>query len=246
MFNYFFELRNRVFYLSITYLLLILLSFYYKEALLYFLVKTSLFQNDNSFPYFIYTNLTEVFNTYIKISFLVSSYIVLPFSLFHFISYISPALYLFESKILKLYLLGAFLFWVITNLTIYNLFIPLLWEFFLCFEMVSSQGPVGLQFEARLKEYIEFLFVLYFFINIAVQFLYLVLTFTLKYSESNLNFINKSRRYIYVFIFLFASFITPPDVLSQLLIAIPLIIIYEIIILFFLVKKEYDILKIIG
>jgi sec-independent protein translocase protein TatC len=81
MYHYFLELQNRVLYLLVFFFLIFTLNYYYKEALFYFLVKPVFFSASKELSYyFIYTNITEVFFTYFKISVLIAFYVLIPYT----------------------------------------------------------------------------------------------------------------------------------------------------------------------
>jgi sec-independent protein translocase protein TatC len=239
MLYYFLEFRNRLFYILISCLLFFVIAFFYKEALLYFLVKINLFQNKTLFPYFIYTHLTEVFNTYILLSFISALYLSFPIILIHLFYFISPGLYTFEFILFKKFILISFFVWILNNLLTYYFLVPLIWNYFCYFDSNSLQGPLSLYFEAKLNEYVDFLIYLYLLTNILSQIFFFIYLFVLNYNPFDLVFINKSRKYLYLLIFIFASILTPPDVISQFFFAIPLLILSEFIIIFLLLKNEY-------
>lgn len=239
MLYYFFEWRNRLFYIFISWLFFFLISFFYKESLLYFLVKINTFQNKFIFPYFIYTHLTEVFNTYILLSFNISLYLSFPIILSHLFYFFAPGLYKFEYRLFKKFITISIFLWVSNNILTYYFFFPFIWNYFCYFDTNISQGPLSLYFEAKLNEYVDFLIYFYILTNLLSQIFFWVYLFILNYNPFDLSFINKSRKYLYLLIFIFATLLTPPDITSQFFFAIPLIILSELIIVFFLVKNEY-------
>lgn len=239
MFNYFFELRNRLIYIFLTVLFLTLLSFNYKEALLFFLVKPSLFVYQTNLPYFIYTNLTEIFLTYIKLSIIISIYIAIPFIIQHFWKFFKPGLYITEHLYLKTALYIFYFIWIISTLIVHYFLLPQLWQFFSGFDINIFQGPLGLHFEAKLNEYLNFLISMYFNCCFGSQIVISLIIFTLNIGEQNLNFVKNLRSYIYLVSLFIAAIITPPDILSQLLAAFFILVTYEIVIFFLLIKNEY-------
>ena len=239
MLYYFFEFRNRLFYIIISWLFFFLVSLLYKESLLYILVKISLFQNQNNLPYFIHTHLTEVFHTYIFLAFATSIYLSYPLITLHFFSFITPALYFFEYKLFKKVIAICIFIWLLNTVLTYYFFVPFLWDYFCNFDSNILQSPLSLFFEAKLNEYVDFLVYIYILTSTSSQIFFSIYVFMLNYNPFDILFINQSRKYLYLLIFIFASIITPPDVISQLIFAIPLLILSEIIIYIFLLKNEY-------
>ena len=95
------ELRNRLVYLFILLISISLISFFYKESVLYLVVKSSLFQIKNDLPFFIYTDLTEVFTIYLKLSIVTGIYLSTPFFFMHVWLFISPGLYKSEYLLIR-------------------------------------------------------------------------------------------------------------------------------------------------
>jgi sec-independent protein translocase protein TatC len=233
------EFKNRLMYSFVMFTLIALISFFYKESLLYFVIKSSLFQTENELPFFIYTNLTEVFLTYIKLSILTGIYLTAPFFLLHLWLFFIPGLYKFEYQRAKRIFIIFIYLWLFNNLFIYNFLFPCIWNFFLRFETDSSKSPVRLCFEIKLNEYIEFLLTTIIYFSLGSQFVLLAILYVLNKNQYNLFSLKKVRRYIYVFSFIFATLITPPDLMSQLFLGILIVTFYEFLTLLLLIRNEY-------
>ena len=233
------ELKNRLTYLIITFISLSFISFLYKESLLYFIVKSSLFQIKNELPFFIYTNLMEVFLTYLKLSILTGIYLTLPFFFFHAWLFFSPGFYKSEYKSAKKLFSICGSVWVLNNFFIYNFLVPWIWNFFLKFGKDSSKSPLSLCFEIKLNDYVEFLLITMIYCSLASQFLFIFILWILNKNQDNLFSIKQIRHYVYIFVFAFATLVTPPDVVSQLILGLPIITIYELLTLILLIKNEY-------
>jgi len=238
MFNYFIEVKNRLIYILITFLIIALISFFYKESLLYFIVKSSVFKINNELPFFIYTNLTEVFITYIKLSVLTGIYLTVPFFIVQVWLFISPGLYLMEYKKFKRVLFVFIIVWFVDSLFIYNYLLPWLWDFFLGFDNSILESPLNLHFEAKLNEYLDFIVSTFILCGLTSQVLICSTVILLSLNQYNIFFICGFRRYVYILTFIFSALITPPDIISQLLVAFPIITIYEVFIIFLLVKND--------
>jgi sec-independent protein translocase protein TatC len=132
-----------------------------------------------------------------------------------------------------LFLLGAFL--------AYYFIMPLAIKFFLSFESLTSQTSMPIQLEARVSEYLSLImiFMLAFGLSFELPVL-LILLATVGFIDSK--YLSERRRYIIVIIFIVAAIITPPDPISQIGLAIPLMLLYEISILIikYLEKNKND------
>lgn len=239
MIHYFFELRNRFIYSFLTLTFLSGLSFNYRETLLFLLVKPSLFIFETNLPYFIYTDLTEIFISYIHLAVSASIYIYLPFIIHHSWKFLNPGFYKTEYLYLKHIVYGFYAIWVIITLAVHYFLLPHLWEFFSGFDTNIFQGPLGLHFEAKLNEYVSFLIYMYLYSCFGSQICVFIIICILNVNPHDLIYIRKLRRYIYVISFFVAALITPPDILSQVIIAICILFIYEILIFLLLLKNEY-------
>ena len=123
----------------------------------------------------------------------------------------------------------------------YYFIMPLAIKFFLSFETLSTQTSMPIQLEARVSEYLSLIMV--FMIAFGLSFelpVLLILLATVGFVDSK--YLSERRRYIIVIIFIVAAVITPPDPISQIGLAIPLMFLYEISILIikYLEKNKND------
>lgn len=241
MHNYFFELQNRIFYILIMFFLILFLSYFYKEALFYFLAKPVIITTSfESNTYFIYTHVTEVFLTYLKFSALTGLYLTIPFCFYQSWKFFLPGFYYSEQPLLNYALTFFILIWCCTNILTYFCILPYIWFFFSEFSFFSSENLIPFFFEAKLNDYLNFV-TQTFFSSFLIFEIFLLIFLLLIYSiKSNLKFIKKIRPYFYLITFLFACFITPPDIFSQLIVATPFIILYESILCYIFLKNEYQ------
>ena len=240
MYNYFFEFQNRTIYIFIMFFSLVILSYCYKEALFYFLVKpVFLSTKGKTSLYFIYTHITEVFMTYFRVSLLSGLYLTLPYLFFQAWKFFLPGFYYSEQSFLNAAFFYSFFIWLITSVLIFLFFLPYLWLFFSEFQLSSIPGTVPFFFEAKLDEYIFFVTRTFFGISLLSQFFSLTLYILFQYTQKDLKNIKNLRSYLYVTTFIFACLVTPPDVISQLIIAIPFILFYEALVFYLLLKNEY-------
>ena len=144
----------------------------------------------------------------------------------------SPALYKNEKKnIFFLFFSIPFLF-LIGAIFAYYLVLPQALKFFASFEYqsVETHSNFSIQLETRISEYLNFVANLLFGFGIAFQ-LPILLLFLIKYDCLSTNDLRKKRKYWIVMIFILSAILTPPDVLSQISLAILLILFFEIVIL---------------
>ena len=231
------EFKFRLFYIMLTWSFLVPVLYYFGDPLLLLLIrpKASFLKNSEQ-AYFIFTNITEAFQTYLEIALYFSTFICLPVLLYHLLIFIIPGLYKYEKIFLKKSLNICIFAYILCILFVYNIILPMSWEFFSGFEINSSESLFNLYFETKLNEYLSFIVKIFLLFTFIFQFCVICFVyFTLN--KSTYTFLVNKRRYAYLTCFLLATVITPPDFFSQLLIGIPLIFLYEIF-LFWLILKQ--------
>ena len=116
------------------------------------------------------------------------------------------------------------------GLLVYYLVMPLAIKFFLSFETVGSNTNLPIQLEAKVNEYLSLIMRLIFAFGISFQ-LPILLNLLAKIGVVNSDYLKETRRYVIVIIFALAAILTPPDPITQVGLAIPLLLLYELSIL---------------
>lgn len=230
-YKYYNEIRNRCLIIFSAWLLCLSICYLYKENILFILINfNSSFIKLNKEPYFIFTDITEIFNVYIELTLFVANQMAIFLLLYHSFMFISLGLYKFEliriNSILKIVIIT----WLISLTLLYHLIIPISWNFFLSFYTNSNTlQPIAFFFETRLIEYFNHFQNVYYLCLISCQFLgFLILaltSFTEKFKQTK-----AFRKLFYLIFIIFSTIITPPDVISQISIGISLILFYETLI----------------
>ena len=232
------ELRNRILF-SFLFLFLSFLFFFYNVTYLGNILTKPLFSILENSPNqrMIFTALPEVFISNLKISLFASFLVSAPMFIIQIILFISPALYKNEKKFfIPLIMLSPF--FLAGILFAYYFLIPVIWNFFISYEnFLNNSFPVEL--ESKYSEYIKLTMFLIFASGLSFEFPVIIILLT-KIGIFNHHFLSKNRKFFFIGILVFSAFFTPPDVISQIGIAIPLIIFYEFSILFikFFINKK--------
>ena len=115
---------------------------------------------------------------------------------------------------------------------------PVAIKFFLSFETVAEPGIIAIQLEAKVNEYLSLIMTLIFAFGITFQ-LPIILGLLARIGVIDSEYLKKRRRYFVVIIFIVAALLTPPDPISQIGLAAPLLLLYElsIFIIKFIEKK---------
>ena len=215
------ELRRRLIYILVVIIIGAIVSLVFIKPIILFLRAPIQDLNLKLYYFKPYEKLT----TYFKIAIFTSMVITMPFILYQISAFIVPGLYKKEKKlyfvlilfVLFLFLLGAFF--------CYKMIAPVSFRFFVEFMQGDDVMPLW-----GIKDYFGLLTLLVFFTGIIFQ-LPLIMMILARFGVVTGDGLAKVRRHAIVIIFIVAAVITPPDVLSQILLAIPTVILFEISIL---------------
>ena len=177
----------------------------------------------------IYTSLPETFFTYVKLSLFVGFCLAFPIVAQQFYGFVAPGLYKHEKRVVIPYLLlSPLLFFAGMALAYYYVF-PLAWKFFIGFEQLDGAGdlPMAVVLEAKVSDYLALVMQLLFAFGLAFQ-LPVVLTLMARAGLVKAETLARTRKFALVGIVTVAAIFTPPDVISQVALAVPLLILYEL------------------
>ena len=157
-FTYINEIKSRVLCIITSCIISSYVTYTYKTILLYILIKPSLNILNKQSLYFIYTNLSELFYTYIDLIVTVTAHASGTFILFQIISFLKPGLYKSEEKAVNRYFIIVTITWLLTIFTTYKYIIPFSWDFFINIqESIGEDNQIDFFFEAKLNEYFSFI-----------------------------------------------------------------------------------------
>ena len=234
-YNYYLEIKNRILLLLFTWASLLIVCYHFKEPLLFTFVNSNKYHNN--VPYFIFTNVDEIFYVYLRLVFFIANQFTFIILLYHILIFLSLGLYDAEysklSSILKIFIIT----WLCSVILLKTIIIPFSWSFFLSFQNASGYlQPTSFFFEARILEYFEY-FVNFYYICLAnCQLLALSILFLNNISEKT-GTIKTFRKLFYLVFILFSTITTPPDIFSQIIMSLSLILIYELLIFLKYVKS---------
>ena len=226
------ELRQRLIY-SIIFLVILFIGCYiFSDRIYGFLVEpyANAVRNDGIERRLIFTALQETFLTYLKVSFFTAFFATSPFILIQIWKFIAPGLYKHEKKAIMPYLVLTPILFLLGGMLVYYLIMPLAIKFFLSFESIGVNTNLPIELEAKVNEYLSLVMKLIFAFGLSFQ-LPIVLSLLARIGFIDAKFLRERRKYVVVIIFAAAAILTPPDPITQIGLAVPLLLLYELSIL---------------
>lgn len=187
----------------------------------------------------IYTGLTEAFFTYLKVSFFAGIFLTFPIVATQIWKFVAPGLYKSEKRAFLPFLIATPVLFFTGGALVYYFLMPVAWHFFLSFQSAGGSTALPIQLEARVGEYLDLVMMLIFAFGLCFQ-LPVLLVLLGRAGLVTPEQLAKGRRYAIVVAFVVAAVLTPPDVLSQFALAIPIILLYEISILIIRYMRRKD------
>ncbi|MFQ5784824.1 MAG: twin-arginine translocase subunit TatC [Alphaproteobacteria bacterium] len=221
------ELRTRLIRSVIAIFVLFFVGYYFAEQIYGFLVQPLADIYTRQGARLIFTALHEVFFTYVKVAFFAALFVAFPFIAMQVWMFVAPGLYKNEkSAFLPFLVLTPILFLAGAALVYYMIF-PLAWKFFIRFETAGVGGTLPIQLEPKVNEYLALVMKLIFAFGLSFE-LPLLLTLLARAGMTTAQGLAAKRKYAIVLAFVAAAILTPPDPISQISLAVPIILLYEI------------------
>ena len=196
------------------------LSYGFKEKLFQILTRPLISVMETG-DKLIFTGLPEAFFTYLKVAFLSGIILSTPIIFYQFWMFVAPGLYDKEKRLMVPIVFLSTLFFVGGSFFGYFIVFPYGFKFFLGFASEIIR-PLP-----SMREYLSFASKLLLAFGVVFE-LPLVITFLAKLGMVSVSFLKKNRKYALLLFFVGAAILTPPDVVTQIMMALPLMVLYEI------------------
>jgi sec-independent protein translocase protein TatC len=227
------ELRSRLLWCLVGFVIAFLICFYFAQPIFDFLaapLAKAMKENqvsDQQALRVIYTDVTEVFFTQVKVACFGAACIAFPLFAGQIWMFVAPGLYKHEKNAFLPFLVATPIMFAIGATFMFKIILPLALHFFLHYQRAGGDGHLSVQLEAKVSEYISILMRLIIAFGVCFE-LPVLLSLLAKVGVVSAQTLKDKRRYAIVIVCVVAAVFTPPDALSMMSLAVPMILLYEV------------------
>ncbi len=219
-------LRKHLIYSSLFFLIFFIVNFFFIENFIDYFTKPLIKLIEKDRVKLIYTNITEPFSIRMNLSMIGAIFFSLPFFIWQVYLFISPGLYKKERRVIVPYLCFSPILFATGAFFVYYLIFPKAWDFFIKFSYTKDSSNSNIEMMIMISDYLNLCIKMMIVFGLSFQ-MPVIINLLLRFEIIDISFLKTIRKFVIVGIVIVSAVLTPPDIFSQIAMAIPLIILYE-------------------